>query len=142
MLEGKVQRAFRGDTEVLLRAAFRQLAQAQWKDLAQRISQGSGFAGEVSEVEVSAPDLTNEPFHLTYKYTRRDYPDWANHRISPPVGFAGFMEIGDKKRTQPVFLGAPQEISAIARVTLPKGYTPRLLPRVDLVREFADYHSN
>jgi tetratricopeptide (TPR) repeat protein len=142
VFEGKVQRTFRGDDEVVLRAAFRQVAQAQWKDLAQRISQASGFSGEVSEVEAGAPESTNEPFRITYKYTRKDYPDWTNHRISPPVGFVGFLDAGDKKRTQPFFLAVPQEIIAIARVRLPKGYQPTLLPRADVVRDFAEYHSN
>ena len=141
VLVGKVQRTLRGDSEVLIRAAYRQVAKAQWKDLTQRLSQATGFAGEVSEVEAGAPETTTEPYRITYKYTRKDYPDWANHRISPPVGSVGFLELGDKKRTQPFFLAAPQEITAIARVTLPKGYQPKLPRRVDVVRDFAEYHS-
>ena len=65
VLEGKMQRSYRGDAEVLLRAAFRQVAQAQWKDLVQGIGQGMGYAGEVSEVEVGSPEDTSEPFHYS-----------------------------------------------------------------------------
>jgi pentatricopeptide repeat protein len=143
VLEGKVQRSFRGDTELLMRALFRQFPQSQWKDLVQGISQGSGFAGDVSEVEAGAPEDTPEPYRFSYKYTRKEYPDWANHRITPPLGFLGFPELKeDKKRTQPIPLGAPEEITAKARVKLPKGYMPRLLSPVDLTRDFAEYHSS
>jgi tetratricopeptide (TPR) repeat protein/transglutaminase-like putative cysteine protease len=143
VLEGKVQRSFRGDSELLLRIVFRQVPQSQWKDLVQRISQATGFAGEVSEVEAGSPEATNEPYSFTNKYTRKDYPDWANHRITAPVGFVGVLEIKEsEKRTQPIFLGAPEEIINIAKVELPTGYTPKLLPGVDLVRDFAEYHSS
>jgi tetratricopeptide (TPR) repeat protein len=143
VLEGKVQRSFRGDTELLMRAAFRQVPQSQWKDLVQGISQASGFAGDVSQVEADTPENTGEPYRFSYNYTRKDYPDWANHRITPPLGFLGFPELkDDKKRTQPIPLGAPEEITAVAKVELPKGYAPRLLQGVDLTRDFAEYHSS
>jgi tetratricopeptide (TPR) repeat protein len=101
-----------------------------------------GYAGDVSEVEVSSPEDTSEPFHYSNKYTRKDYPDWANRRITPPLGIVGFPEIkDDEKRTQPILLGGGEEITDIARLELPKGYTAQLLPGVDLVRDFAEYHS-
>jgi tetratricopeptide (TPR) repeat protein len=143
ILEGKVQRILRGDSELLVRAWFRQTPQSQWKDLVQVISRGAGFGGDVSEIEAGSPEATGEPYRISYKYTRKDYPDWANHRITAPVGFVGFPEIKeDEKRTQPILLGAPDEINSMAKVELPKGYTPRLLAGVDLVRDFAEYHSS
>jgi tetratricopeptide (TPR) repeat protein len=143
VLEGRMQRSLRGDTELLLRTLFRQMPQTQWKDLAQGVARGTGFAGEVSEVEVGSPETTDEPFHFTNKYTRKDYPDWANHRISPPLGVVGFAPIkDDEARTQPILLGATTEMTFIAKVELPKGYAPRLRPAVDLVRDFAEYHAS
>jgi len=143
VLEGKMQRSYRGDTEVLLRALFRQVPQTQWKDLVQGVTQGTGFAGEVSEVEVGPPEATNEPFHFTNKYTRKDYPDWASGRILPPLGFVGFAPARDEEHlTQPILLGAPEESTCVARVELPKGYAPTLRPPVDLVRDFAEYHTS
>jgi tetratricopeptide (TPR) repeat protein len=142
VLEGTMHRTFRGDTELLERIAFRQTPQSQWKDLVQAISQAAGFMGEVSEVEVASPEATSEPFHFSNKYTRKDYPDWANHRITAPLGFIGFPEIKEnEKRTRPILLGAPEEFTSIAKVELPKGYVPKLLADVNLVRDFAEYHS-
>src|SRR5437867_5429981 len=63
-LTGKIQRSMRGDAEVILRAAFRQVPQTQWKDLVQQISYGSGFAGDVGEIVVSTPEDTDKPFQL------------------------------------------------------------------------------
>jgi tetratricopeptide (TPR) repeat protein/transglutaminase-like putative cysteine protease len=143
LLEGKVQRVYRGDTEFVMRAVFRQVPQSTWKELVQGISQRLGFAGSVSEVEAGTPEVTAEPFRFSYKYTRKDYPDWANHRITPPLGFFGFPALNeDKKRTQPILLGTPEKITAKARVELPRGYVPKLLPPVDLTRDFAEYHSS
>ncbi len=143
VLEGTMKRTLRGDSEVILRAIFRQTPQSQWKDLVQGISRTVGFAGEVSEVEVSSPEDTSKPFEITNKYLRKDYPDWSDHRITPPLGILGFPEIpNEQERTQPLLIGATEEITFVARVKLPEGYTPRLLPPVDLVRDFAEYHSS
>ena len=43
--EAKVEDTTRGDGEVLIRAAFRQVPQPQWKDLVQQISYGLGYCG-------------------------------------------------------------------------------------------------
>ena len=142
VLTGKMRHTYRGDSEVILRALFRQYPQSQWKDLVQGIAQGMGYGGDVSEVEVSSPEDTSEPFQYSNKYTRKDYPDWANRRITPPLGIVGIPEIkDDEKRTQPILLGGGEEITDIARLELPKGYSPQLSPGVDLVRDFAEYHS-
>src|SRR5207302_7412605 len=61
-LEAKVERSDRGDLEVVLRAAFRQVPQTQWKDLVQRLSFMSGFSGAVGTVTGSRPEATDQPF--------------------------------------------------------------------------------
>ncbi len=142
VLEGTMHRTFRGDSELIERMAFRQTPQSQWQELVQGICRAMGFAGDVSEVEVSSPEVTTEPFHFSNKYTRKNYPDWANHRITPPLGFWGLPEIKEgEKRTLPILLGGQYEVTSIARVELPKGYTPKPLANVDQVWEFAEYHS-
>jgi len=69
-LEAKVERSDRGDLEVVLRAAFRQVPQTQWKDLVQRLSYMSGFSGDVSELTTSALEATDRRFLFSYKYLR------------------------------------------------------------------------
>ena len=142
-LTGHVQHTSRGDVELLYRVAFRQVPQAQWKTMVQRLSYISGFAGEVSNVTASGPDDTAKPFQFAYDYTRKDYSDWSNRRITPPMPpFGVEVRSGDedKKPKEPVVLGAPGEIVHRARVQMPAD-TYNLPKDVDLTTDFADYHS-
>jgi len=142
-LDAKMERTDRGDTEVLLRSAFRKVGQPEWKELMQRISYNSGYAGTVSDVEASSPEATGEPFHISYSYNRKDYPDWTNHHITapPPAFFLPPVNEDDSQPKEPVWLGSPIEISSEARIELPKGYTPQLPAEVNLKHDFAEYHS-
>lgn len=141
-LTGHIQHTSRGDVELIYRLAFRQVPEAQWKTLVQRISYASGFGGEVSAVTASTPEDTTKPFQYAYDYTRKEYSDWKDGRITPPMPPFGVEVRGDedKKPTEPVRLGAPGNIVHRARIQL-RG-DPLNLPRdVDLTTDFADYHS-
>ena len=107
-----VQRTARGDAEVLYRAGFRSVSPAQWKQLAQQISNFSGFGGEVSEVTASAPEDTDTPFQFSYDYTRKNYSEWSDHRMIAPLPFFGIESAGsqDEKPVEPVILGAQGEV--------------------------------
>ena len=143
VMTAHIRRSSRGDAEILFRLGFRQVSQAQWKDLVQRISYASGFAGEVSDVTASEPDNSGKPFEFSYEYKRKDYSDWANRRIGPPLPPFG-IESGppdDKKQTEPLVLGAPGEIVYRARLELPPGSKPSLPAKVDVATDFAEYHS-
>jgi tetratricopeptide (TPR) repeat protein len=143
-LEGKVERGMQGDdNELLLRAAFRSVPMPQWKDLIQRISYASGFAGEVSDATAGSPEKVEEPFRFAYHYTRKEYPDWANRQISPPIPPITLPSLGDddRKPSNPIWLGPPTETRLESHLELPKGYTPELPGNVDLKEDFAEYHT-
>jgi tetratricopeptide (TPR) repeat protein/transglutaminase-like putative cysteine protease len=140
VLDGKAENTDRGDTELLFRAAFRIVPQPQWKDLVQRVSYGLGFGGDVSNVNIPQPDKTTEPFRFTYDYKRKDYSDWANRRISPPLPRITLPEVDDEiTATVPIWLGSPGEIDFQGTLELPKGYSPDLQKAVHIKRDFADY---
>jgi len=143
-LEGKAEHTVRGDREVLLRAAFRAVALPQWKDLVQQVSFGAGFGGEVSEVSASAPEKIDEAFHISYNYKRKDYSDWSNRRITPPLPMISLPDLGDGESKPPsaIWLGAPGEIQFRAQLELPKGYVPQLPPAVHVKQEFAEYDAS
>jgi tetratricopeptide (TPR) repeat protein len=143
-LEGKAEHTVRGDREVLLRAAFRAVALPQWKDLVQQVSFGIGFGGEVSEVSASAPEKVDEAFHINYNYKRKDYSDWSNRRITPPLPMISLPDLGDKESKPPstIWLGALGEIQFQAQLELPRGYVPQLPPAVHIKGEFADYDAS
>ena len=145
VLEGQIEHIISGDdSEVLLRTAFRRTPFPQWKDLVQQISYASGFAGDVSETSVSSPDALNVPFHFSYKYSRKDFPDWADRKISSPLPPATLPTLGDeeKKLSAPLWLGVPGEHKYVSEVEVPKGYSAGVPAGVDIDRDFAEYHSS
>lgn len=142
-LIGHIQHTSRGDVELIYRLAFRQVPEAQWKTLVQRISYASGFGGEVSAVTASTPEDTAKPFQYAYDYTRKEYSDWKDRLIMPPMPPFGIeaRANNEKKPTEPVILGAPGEIVHRAQIELPGGYNPKLPKNVNLSSDFADYHA-
>jgi len=142
---GHAEQIYEGDVEVALRAAFRQVPEAQWKDVVQRISHALNFAGEVSEVKVTPPDDLNTPFMISYDYLRKDYSDWDNRRITPPLPPIG-MEVvkgsRDVKPEEPVLLGSIGKVSYRARVELPEGFKAVAPESCHLVESYAEYEDS
>jgi tetratricopeptide (TPR) repeat protein len=140
--DAKVEDTMRGDREIPLRSAFRQVPQSQWKDLVQGISQALGYSGTVSEVSASTPEMTTEPFHFSYTYNRKEYPDWSSdHRFTVP-GLPFYMPVFKEDAIDPLYLGPYEEIVSDSKLEVPKGYTLHLPANVDLKYDFAEYHAN
>ncbi len=141
VLEGSADFSARGDIEYLLRADFRAVPLPQWKELGQRISFGLGFGGEVRDVTVTSPEKTDQPFHLTYKYTRKDFGDWPNRRIVAPEPLISLPAPTDEELlpTGPIWLGPPTEIHFRSELELPGGYRPMVPDAIHLKDDFAQY---
>jgi len=140
--EAKVEDTTRGDVEVVMRAAFRQVPQPQWKDLVQQISYGLGYSGTVSDVNASTPEAIGEPFRFSYTYNRKDYPDWkSNHQFTVP-GLPFYMPPVRDDAKYPIWLGSSLETVSDSKVKLPKGYMPAAPSDVDLKYDFAEYHAS
>lgn len=141
-LNAQIENTNRDDFEPVLRAAFRQVSSAQWTDLVQQFSRALNFAGTVSDPTVASPDATNVPFHFSYSYLRKDYPDWADHQITVP-GLPYILPAldDDANPSDPIFLGSPSTTESDARVELPSDYVPMPPANVDLVRDYAEYHA-
>ena len=140
--EAKVEDTTRGESEVLMRAAFRQVPQPQWKDLVQQISYGLGYSGTVSDVSASTPEAIGEPFHFSYSYNRNDYPDWkSDHHFTVP-GLPFYMPPVRDDAKYPIWLGPPTETVSDSKVEIPKGYKAQTPSNVDLKYDFAEYHAS
>ncbi len=139
--EAKVEDTTRGDSEVLIRMVFRQVPQPQWKDLVQQLSYGLGYSGTVSDVSASTPEAIGEPFHFSYSYNRKDYPDWSNQRFTVPGLPFPMPPVRDDAK-YPIWLGPPLETVSNSKVELPKGYKPQTPANVDLKYDFAEYHAS
>ena len=94
-LDGHVDMEMRGDSEDTFREVFHGTSRAQWPQVAQNISSRMGFAGSITNLDVSLPEQTDKPFHYAYDYNRKEYADWANRRIVPlmfPVSLSELPE--------------------------------------------------
>jgi tetratricopeptide (TPR) repeat protein len=140
-LDGKVHLEDRGDTEVLLRLAYRNTPQNSWTELTQGVVARLGFGGTVSNVASAEPEKADGPFWITYDYHRKDYPDWENHRITLPFPPLFLPELNDaqKKSKDPLPLGSPQDIVYETSLKLPEGVLPVVPPNADLKNDFGEY---
>lgn len=141
---GHAEQFYRGDEEVALRMAFRQIPQSQWKEAVQRFSYGMNFGGEVSNVNVSSPEELETPFRLSYDYKRKDYADWQNHQIVlplPPMGLEVTKDSKETKPKEPVLLGALGNVNYRARVDLPSGFSMTAPQAVNLIEPYVEYHT-
>jgi hypothetical protein len=113
----------RGDGELALRLAYRGTPQNRWQELTQTIMASMGFAGTVSDVSVATPEDTSQPFWMSFKYHRTDYPDWKNHRIvlpSPPILIPDLNEAQERSKDR-LPLGSLQDVVYESTIKLPEG---------------------
>ncbi len=138
---GHARLTSRGDIEILLRIAFRSLPVQQWQDLTQRVSASEGFGGDVSEVTASSPEKTDEPFTLSYTYTRKKFGDWDDARTVSPEPFISLPAPAEEENLPlgPSWLGPLADIDFNSSVELPPGYTPALPAAVHIKRDFAQF---
>ena len=140
-LDGKSRIESHGDSDIMLRSAFRVTSESQWSELVQRISAGMGFAGTVSEVVAAQPEAVGQPFWFSYSYHRPEYSNWKEHQITLPLPPLILPALEEKRKSlaEPVALGSPQEITYEAKVKFPKGMSPVLPKNVNVEEDFASY---
>ncbi len=142
-VEASIRQTFRGDDELLLRQAFRRTPRNQWQNLAQMVALGTGYGGEVSDVNTSDPGNTREPFRLEYKYTRDNYVEWrgpvGTMRIALPD--LGLPRVDEEvaESSKPMELGPPGEITYRSTMQIPPGTTAVQPLDVVVSRDYAHY---
>ena len=140
-LDAKMRFEDRGDTEVLLRLAYRGTPENQWQELTQKLVASMGFGGTVSSVSVAPPEDTGQPFWFSFTYHRTDYPEWKNHRFvlpSPPIVMPTLNE-EQKLSKSALPLGPIQDVRYESIITLPKGLFPMPPAEIDQKTDFAEY---
>lgn len=142
-MDAEVSYFLRGDIEVGLKAAFRQAPPEKYKDLAQLISYSGGFAGEVSNVNVSGLENLDQGLRITYHYHRPNYLDL--HDESPkntlPLSNSHLRDWDDDKQTTLRLYPSPVHLVYKCRVDLPAGITAQAPLPVKLDRQYANYQS-
>jgi tetratricopeptide (TPR) repeat protein len=140
-LDAKMRFEDRGDSELVLRLAYRATPQNRWQELTQNIVARMGFAGTVSDVSVAQPEDTDKPFWMSFSYHRTDFPDWKNHRIvlpSPPFLLPDLTE-EQKVSKEPLPLGSLEEVTYDSKVKFPEGYSAVLPAVPEQKTDFAEF---
>jgi len=130
----------RGDEEIALRAAFRQVSPGQYDPMVQQISQGIGFQGTTSHAEVSRLEDTSDPMTMSYDYKREKNGDWDNLRIIPQLAPVQLPQIDEKEPpVQALALGVPRVETSTAAMKLPEGWGVELPEAVHAKSTYATY---
>jgi len=142
-LEAHVSYEFRGDEELLLRSVFRRVPEANWQRVAENINAGLG--GDVTNLKVSDPAATKEPFTLSYDVSRLNFLDWSKKKtqiVLPLVQFSlPDVGDGDDQDAEPLKLGPKAEYSYNVKLELPEKYSAHAPLAFSLKRDYAEYEA-
>jgi hypothetical protein len=148
LFNGHITQTTDGDIGMIFRAAFRMVPQSQWKELLQRVAQSQGYAGEVSNPQVSEVEQISQPFQFSFDYTREKYYQWndhdASHWISPPMPQMGgelAPGVKEKKPADDPELGSTGETVYHSTMQLPKGWSMTPPKDVNLKEDWLEYHA-
>lgn len=142
-LTGHVHYTLRGDTEFLLRSAFRKTPETQWKELGQTVLTLDGLRGEVSAVKPSDPAATGKPFELDVEFSQPNFLDWSakKARIAVPLLNIGLPDPPDDN-TKPIELGSPLDVSTRLQMTLPASFVAQPPVAMSVSHDFADFKTS
>jgi len=143
-LEAHVRYEFRGDEELLLRSVFRRVPEANWQRVVENVNAGLG--GEITNLKVSDPAATREPFTFSYDVSKVNFLDWSKKKTDVPLPLVQFNlpDFGDDDSdgdTEPLKLGPKAEYSYNVKLELPAKYKARAPLEFSMKRDYAEYEA-
>lgn len=137
----------RGDAELGLRYALRQVPNNRWKNLFEMMLSATQMkGGEITNLQIGDPANTEKPFEIDFDLTVSNYFDWSASEPKLPLPVIPFQlpppPDEDATRPKPVKLGGANESSFDVRLTIPAKYGVRLPIGVDVKRDYAQYYSS
>ena len=143
-LEAHVHYTFRGDEELLLRSIFRRVPEAQWQHVVENVN--SGMGGEVTNLKISDPAATREPFTMSYDISRPNFLDWSKKKsdLTLPLCQFNMPVLGDDDSdadAEPLKLGPKAQYIYRIKLELPAKYTARAPLPFSLKRDYAEYQA-
>ncbi|MGB8919576.1 MAG: DUF3857 domain-containing protein [Candidatus Sulfotelmatobacter sp.] len=145
-LEAHVHYTFRGDEELLLRSVFRHVPEAQWQRVVENVN--SGMGGEVTNLKISDPAATREPFTMSYDVARPNFLDWSKKKSDlilplcqfnlPDLSNADDDNDGD---AEPLKLGPKADYVYKIKLELPAKYTAHAPLAFSVKRDYAEYQA-
>jgi len=143
-LEAHVHYTFRGDEELLLRSIFRRLPEAQWQRVVENVNASMG--GDVTNLKISDPAATREPFTMSYDVARPNFLDWSKKKsdLTLPLCQFNLPDLGDDDgdaNADPLKLGPKAEYIYKIKLELPVKYTARAPLPFSVKRDYAEYQA-
>ncbi len=145
-LEAHVHYEFRGDEEFMLRSIFRRVPQANWERVVDNINASLG--GDVSNLKVSDPAATREPFTLSYDVSKVNFLDWSKKKteITLPLVQFSLPDVGSDDDvdadSEPLKLGPKAEYNYKIKLELPAKYTAHAPLAFSMKRDYAEYQAS
>jgi tetratricopeptide (TPR) repeat protein/transglutaminase-like putative cysteine protease len=143
-LEAHVQYTFRGDEELMLRSVFRRVPEANWQRVVENVN--SGLGGDITNLKVSDPAATREPFTLAYDISKVNFLDWSKKKseIALPLVQFDLPEVDDDDAAAAadgdmLRLGPKGDYSYKIKLELPAKYTAHAPLAISLKRDYAQY---
>ena len=144
-LEAHVHYTFVGDEELMLRSVFRRVPESQWQRVVENVNAGVG--GDITNVKVSDPAATREPFTMSYDVSRPNFLDWSKKKsdLTLPLCQFNLPDISngddDSNADESLKLGPKAEYIYKIKLQLPAKYTAHSPLPFSLKRDYAEYEA-
>jgi tetratricopeptide (TPR) repeat protein len=142
-LDGHVRYELRGDGELYMRMLFRHVPRNKWNDWVKQMNTFSGLNAEVSELKVSDPAETHEPFKVEYRIVAANFLDWSKKKteLVLPLSQISIAE-ADEDDAEPIKVGSPVEYLYHLRIEFPAKYTERAPLPFSMKRDYGHYEAS
>jgi len=144
-LEVHVHYTFRGDEELMLRSIFRRVPEAQWQRVIENVN--SGVGGDITNLKVSDPAATREPFTMAYDISKPNYLDWSKKKseLILPLCQFNLPDFGDDEdsdsNSEPLKLGPKAEYVYKIKLQVPDKYAVHAPIPLTVKRDYSDYEA-
>ena len=144
-LEAHVHYTFRGDEELMLRSIFRHYPEAQWQRVVENVNAGVG--GDITNLKISDPAATREPFTMSYDVAKPNFLDWSKKKsdLTLPLCQFNLPDLGNSEdeadADAALKLGPKAEYVYKIKLDLPVNYTAHAPLPFSLKRDYAEYEA-
>jgi tetratricopeptide (TPR) repeat protein/transglutaminase-like putative cysteine protease len=146
-LEAHVHYTFQGDEELMLRSVFRRVPEANWQRVVENVNAGMG--GDITNLKVSDPAATREPFTMSYDVARPNFLDWSKKKsdLTLPLCQFNLPDTGNgddddnDADAEPLKLGPKAEYVYKIKLELPAKYTAHAPLAFSVRRDYAEYQA-
>ena len=143
-LEAHVHYTFRGDEELMLRSIFRRMPESQWQRVVENVNAGMG--GDITNLKISDPAATREPFTMSYDVAKPNFLDWSKKKsdLMLPLCQFNLPDIGNDDSdtdSEPLKLGPKAEYVYKIKLDLPPNYTAHAPLAFSVKRDYAEYQA-